>query len=205
MCMVHHFDQGEEMRPKPGWFVTLAVGSVILSLDSEDVAADVDENSNVDDEALEEAPVTGKRKFPAPVWQFAEKKNGKAICKCSFVCPHGNTSNITTHILLKHKNTQEAKKLKEDVEERVKAKKAREEVKERRDKESGRQLSISSFLTGFKPLSPKVKDEIDDNLVEFLICDNESFETVESHFFRKLIFSANKSYIKKYDHKENRC
>ena len=40
-----------------------------------------------------------------------------------------------------------------------------------------------------------MKEEIDNNLIEFIICENNSFETVESHFFRKLMFSANKSYI----------
>ena len=75
------------------------------------------------------------------------------------------------------------------------SKKAKEKVKKRREKEGGTQASISSFFTGFKPLTKKVKDEIDDSLVEYLICENESFETVESHFFRKMIFSANKSYV----------
>jgi hypothetical protein len=86
--------------------------------------------------------------------------------------------------------------LKDDLEDRGKAKKARAEVKERRDKEGGRQVSISSFLTGFKSLTKKVKEEIDDNLVEFVICENESFETVESHYIRKLFFSTQtKSYV----------
>ena len=201
--LVHHhqfFDQGEESSHNPDWVVTLAVGSVILSSDSEEEAEGVDENLNVGEEATEEvpAPVTLKRKFPSPVWQFAEKVDGKArcnICKCCFVCPSGNTTNITNHILHKHKNTPEANKLKEDLAEKVKAKKAKEEVKKRREKEGGTQASISSFFTGFKPLTKKVKDEIDDSLVEYLICENESFETVESHFFRKMIFSANKSYV----------
>ena len=202
--LVHHqkcFDQREEMSAKPDWFVALAVGSVILSSDPEDVADEVDENLNVDGEAFEEEqapPVTLKRKCPASVWQFAEKVNGNArcnICKCCFVCPSGNTSNITSHILNKHKNTAEANKLKDDLAEKVKAKKAKEEVQKRREKEGGTQASISSFFTGFRPLTKKVKEEIDDNLVEYLICENESFETVESHFFRKMMFFANKSYV----------
>ena len=72
--------------------------------------------------------------------------------------------------------------LEEDVEERVKAKKAKEDILEKRAKEGGRQVWIASFLTGFKPLPQKVKDKRDDNLVEYLICENEPFETVLENF-----------------------
>ena len=56
-------------------------------------------------------------------------------------------------------------------------------------------MCINSFLPGFTQLPKKVKDEIDNDLIEFIVCENISFEIVESHFFRKPMFSANKSYI----------
>ena len=182
--------------------VCCAVGSIILS-DSEEVENEERRSNHMDEvegnnnSVLED--VEGrKRKLKAPVWEFATKVDGKAICNvcnAAFVCPNGNTSNITAHILGKHKSSDEARKLKASLEENSKVKAAKKDLEVKRAKESGQQLSINAFFPGSKQLPKKVKEEIDNNLVEFIICENSSFETVESHFFRKLLFSANNSYI----------
>ena len=183
--------------------VYLAAGSVILS-DSEDeeneerMSIDVDEAEGNNNSVVLEDVGGRKRKLKAPVWEFAKKVDGKAVCNAcnaAFVCPNGNTSNITGHILGKHKSSEEARKLKASMEENAKVKSAKKDLDVKRAKESGHQLSINAFFPGSKQLPKKVKEEIDNNLVEFIICENSSFETVESHFFRKLLFSANNSYI----------
>ena len=177
----------------------LTAASITLS-DSDDDDIDrsqgEDEENNIENN--DENSDTRKRKYQSPVWEFAKKVGGKAVCNScqeSFVCPNGNTSNITNHIIKKHKKSEEANKLKEALDERSKVKKAKKDLEVKRAKENGKQTSIESFFPGFTQLPKKVKAEIDNNLVEFLICENNSFETVESHFFRKLMFSANNSYI----------
>ena len=180
-----------------------AAASITLSDSEEDrvgpevVEGDEENNVDVNDESSEE---TGsmKRKYQSPVWEFSKKVDGKAVCnifQATFVCPNGNSSNITGHILGKQRKTQNAVKLKESLDERSKAKAAKKDIEDKRAKEDGRQLCINSFFPGSTQLPKKVKDEIDNNLIEFIICDNSSFETVESHFLRKMMFSANKSYI----------
>ena len=85
--------------------------------------------------------------------------------------------------------------MKVSLEERTKAKAIKKNIEDKRAKDDGRQMCINSFFPGSTQLPKKVKDEIDNDLIEFIICENNSFEMVESHFFRKLMFSANKSYI----------
>ena len=118
-----------------------------------------------------------KRKYTSPVWEFAKKVDGRAVCnlcQASFVCPNGNTSNITGHLLGKHKSSENAIKLKVALDERSKIKVSKKQLGDKRDKENGRQLAINAFFPGFSPLPKKVKEEIDNNLIEFIICENNS-------------------------------
>ena len=174
------------------------VSSVVVEDDRQEIEVrrEADSQNNVvTNESTSSASL--KRKIPSPVWEFAEKVDGKAkckICQLCFVCPHGNTSNITNHILNKHRHSEEAMKLKALIDEKDKAKKIKAEKAEKLVKANASQTNIASFFTKSTPLSQKAKDDIDDSLVEFLICENKSFETVESHFFRKLLFATNRSY-----------
>ena len=61
-------------------------------------------------------------------------------------------------------------------------------------KANGVQNSITNFFSSSQ-IAKKDKKDIDDGVLEYLICDNASFETVESHFFRQMLFKANKSYV----------
>ena len=139
-----------------------------------------------------------RRKFESPVWEFAERiGNDKARCKLchkDFACPGSNTSNIRDHILNKHSNSEEALKLRKNIEENAASKKQKKDMKKAKSNACGVQNSITNFFS-CSQIAKKDKKDIDDGVLEYLICDNESFETVESHFFRQMLFKANKSYV----------
>ena len=184
--------------------VTAAAAASISLSGSDNDEQEEDQTQDViivDDDNNSEVPVrvkTRKRKIESPVWEFAERfGNDRAKCKLclkDFACPGSNTSNIRDHILNKHNGSEEASKLKMKIEENVAAKKKKDEMKKAKSKASGVQSSIKSFYSSSR-IAKRDKEEIDDSVLEYLICDNASFETVESHFFRQMLFKANKSYV----------
>ena len=125
-----------------------------------------------------------KRKFESPVWEFADRVgNDRAKCKLyhkDFACPGSNTSNIRDHISNKHVGTEEAFNLKKKIEENAASKKQKEEMKKSKFKACGVQNSITNFYSS-SLIASRDKNDIDDAVIEYLICDNESFKTVESY------------------------
>ena len=184
--------------------VTAAAAASISLSGSDNDEQEEDQTQDViivDDDNNSEVPVrveTRKRKIESPVWEFAERfGNDRAKCKLclkDFACPGSNTSNIRDHILNKHNGSEEASQLKMKIEENVAATKKKDEMKKAKSKASGVQSSIKSFYSSSR-IAKRDKEEIDDSVLEYLICDNASFETVESHFFRQMLFKANKSYV----------
>ena len=137
---------------------------------------------NVEDNT-EVVIVKRKRSGQSPVWNFAERVSSDKVrcyvCKLSFKCPLSNTSNIRDHLLNKHRGTKEAEEFVAKINEKSQAKKLKENKK---DKLKEKPCSIKQFF----------------NSDQLPICENKSFESVESHFFRKLMFTANNSYIMPY-------
>ena len=153
---------------------------------------DVENNNPIDlEDNVEVVTMKRKRAGQSPVWDFAERvsvdKVRCNVCKLAFKCPVSNTSNIRDHLLNKHRGTKEAEELVAKINEKSKAKKMKENKKDK-------PCSIKQFFNADQ-LPNKIKEELDKCLVEFIICENKSFESVESHFFRKLMFTANNGYI----------
>ena len=208
-------DYSDEIKEIP-IIVAAAVATLTGSDNDEEEEDQIQDVITVDDDNNSLVPVGGegdvgviegvqavglenrKRKFESPVWEFAERiGNDKAKCKLcqkAFACPGSNTSNIRDHILNKHINSEEALKLKKNIEENAASKKQKEDMKKAKSKACGIQNSITNFFS-CSQIAKKDKKDIDDGVLEYLICDNASFETVESHFFRQMLFKANKSYV----------
>ena len=143
--------------------ICLAASSVILSDSEEDRDGSQNQTQGDDENNIEGNEARGddsgakKRKYTSPVWEFAKKVYGRAVCnlcQASFVCPNGNTSNITGHLLGKHKSSENAIKLKIALDERTKVKVSKKQLDEKRAKENGRQLPINTFFLG-SPRCPK--------------------------------------------------
>ena len=73
---------------------------------------DTDSNNNLDEYELEMPQ--RKQKEPAAVWKVADRVTGGAKCKLChklYRCAQGNTSNIIGHLVTKHKNYLQGRKL----------------------------------------------------------------------------------------------
>ena len=81
-----------------------------------DVDNNIDEGTDV--EEVFENVSTRKKKQISSVWNYGQKVEGVCICNiCSTVlsCPQGNTSNLINHIRNRHRNTEEAKSLEDEL------------------------------------------------------------------------------------------
>ena len=148
----------------------------------------------------QEATPLRKRKADAPVWQHGGIKvdggSKCALCGKVYKTDINNTTNLTGHILAKHKNTEEARLLKAEVEEKKrKSEAAKDELdKKKKEKQQFSQSRITTFAKKTIPIDPVKKKQVDQALVEYLVVENRSFETVEKEAFRKLMHSANPDY-----------
>ena len=190
------------------------LGDVTLSeedegtIEEEDEVVDMETNNNSDSEIGGEegevsevlSSVKRKSKDPSPVWEAGGKKtDGGSMCMlCSKTYKSGNsTSMLTKHILIKHKKTQEAKKLKE-LSEAKKSKaliKKAAKTKKITDKRKFGQASMLNFTRKSAPIDPFRKKKIDEAVVELLVINNEAMNLVEKHSFRKLLHVLEPSYI----------
>ena len=88
-----------------------------------------------------------KRKDPAPIWKYAERVENGARCKfCRklYKSKHGNTSNISRHVMEKHTNEPEAKLLKAEMEKKKERLILKQKLVEKRKSEQG-QTKITNF------------------------------------------------------------
>ena len=161
---------------------------------------DVAAEEEVFDVEQEATPVR-KRKADAPVWQHGGLKvdggSKCSLCGKVYKTDINNTTNLTGHILTKHKNTEEARLLKAEVEEKKRKSEAAKEELEKKKKE-GKQFSQSRITTFAKktiPIDPAKKKKVDQAMVKYLVVENRSFETVEKEAFRNLMHSADPAYI----------
>ena len=73
-----------------------------------------------------------------------------------------------------------------------------ENVKKNKDEEkkkSDKQEKISTFVTVSRTLPKTTSDKIDNSMMEWIVSTNNSFISPENHFFRKMAFNLNSSYI----------
>lgn len=186
-------------RDAPGLEETLAERTVD-SQEGEVVEAMEDEDVVEEAEAANARAGGGKgRKWSSPVWNYGTKVNNGAICNICKVfksSKYGTTSNMTSHILSKHKDTPEGKKLKVEVENKRKdgadKKKAADKLAIEKKKADG---SMLKFVKISGVLDKDKKICIDNALVEYMVCHNVSFATTENHFFRQLMFEAEPNWI----------
>ena len=164
-----------------------------------DAATDAGNEGVIDVEA--EATPTRKRIAAAPVWQHGgEKIEGGSKCKLcgkTYKSDINNTTNLTAHILRKHKGSEEARLLKEETEEKRRKVDERQKQQEEKSKERNKfsQSKITSFAKKSSPIDPVKKKKIDQSVVEYLVLENKPFQTVEKESFRSLLHAANPSYI----------
>ena len=157
-----------------------------------------------DDQAIdveEEATPVRKRKAAAPVWDYGGVKvEGGAkcgICGKFYKTDINNTTNLTGHILAKHKNTEEGRRLKEEVDAKKARAKAKDEI-EKKKKENTKKVTQSKIVTFAKkaiPIDPVKKKQIEKAMVEYLVVENQPFEVVEKEAFRKMMHSLDPSFI----------
>ena len=166
------------------------------SVGEDDSVMDVEE---VGEEEQSDAEITredyGHKKKISPVWKHAEKVADGAVCNlCGKVVPSkfGNTSNLKHHILTKHKDSEAAKELSKDIEE----KKAAEKIKNRKkDAERKMKGSMLQFVNRKCPIGSQKKAKIDNALVEFVVMENQSFAKVDKSPLRRLLFTACPDYV----------
>ena len=144
-------------------------------------------------------PLKRTRKYASPVWDYAVRiRDGVVkcnLCEVEVQCPDSNTTNIRSHILSVHAGTEEAIALGKNIEEKGLAAKKKKEEKNKKEIDLARgQAAAKTF---FKPVSIPKKDSqaINEAIVDFIICDNKSFDTVSSYHFRKMLFKANSGYV----------
>ena len=173
--------------------------SNVVDLVNEERADVASEAEEIDVEA--EATPERKRRAAAPVWQYGGVKveggSKCQLCGKTYKTDNNNTTNLTAHILRKHKGSEEARLLQEETE--GKRKKLEEKQKQSEEKNKERQKFSQSRITTFasktSPLDPAKKKQIDNAVVEYLVVENKPFQTVEKEHFRSLLYSANPSYI----------
>ena len=135
-----------------------------------------------------------KRKNASGVWMFATKTKDGATCGiCGVFKPnkYGSTTAIISHILNKHKGSEEAKSLEKSIEEKSIAEAA--EKKKKEDK-AAKQSSLLNFVKRSGTITKAKKEKIDDALTEYIVGNNESFATAENPFLRKLLSIADPDY-----------
>ena len=135
-----------------------------------------------------------KRKNGSKVWDFMKVLSDvSAQCsKCDKIIAHpaAQTSQLIAH--LKNCDAARYESVRKDITEKnEKIKK----VKEEQLKKSGKQEKITDFVSVAKTLPKKVTESINESLVEWVVCSNNSFSSTEDHFFRKMVFNLNSSYV----------
>ena len=174
------------------------VSQELKSMDTDADDSNSDEEEEVEDNVMVE-PVR-KRKAPAPVWQYGGLKTeaGNKCSLCGKVYRSGNsTSNLTDHIIKKHKKSPEGQKLKElrdgkrvkvNLEKTLKAKKKEKKVQ-------FNQVSIINFTKKGAPLDAFKKKKIEEAIIELIVIENEALNLVDKHSFRKLLHVIEPSFI----------
>lgn len=158
-------------------------------------------NNNEDDEDDGLVKVKRKKKDPAPVWSCGgEKMEGGASCKlCGkvFKSENFNTTNITDHIINKHANTTEGKRLKllrKEKREQANIKRKAKQMK-KKEKNKFQQSSMMNFVKKSAGIDPLRKRKIEDSVINLIVVENEALELVEKHSFRKLLHVLEPGYI----------
>ena len=161
-------------------------------IDSGGTDAEEEEMGNLDDETEEVLVMTkNKVKDPSPVWA-----NGAVLVKNGIKCQfcgkvysqnYGNTSNIMQHILNKHSNLPEGRKLKMLRQERrnKRQEKTKAEVSKRSELIKLKQSSLKTFCRK-QSIDMLRKKKIEHALLKYIIVENKPFDTVEKHAFREM-------------------
>ena len=146
-----------------------------------------------------------KRKFKeaSPVWECGGIKlpgcgSKCGICGKCFTGGSTNTSNLTEHIIKKHKDKAEGKKLTKLRDEK------RAKVKEMKKKKAAaavikaakpKQTSITVFTKRVGRIDLMKKKRIDKALVRMIVAENKPFSFVEKHNFREFVAALEPAYI----------
>jgi hypothetical protein len=157
------------------------------------------ENNNVD---LIPSPKRKKRDNPALVYDFGAKKiEGGVkceICGQKYKVSDGNTSNITRHILKRHKDTEQGRLLEVATNKRKAASEEQKNAKKQKvmDKEKGKQMQSSILTFVSKPVIDIIqKKKVDEALMKFLVVEAEPLEMIEKHGFRDFVYQLQPGYI----------
>jgi hypothetical protein len=167
----------------------------------DDLVPEEEENDNNNVDVIPD-PKRKKRDNPSPVYDFGAMKteggNKCQICGLEYKVSDGNTSNITRHILKKHKDTEQGRLLEVAINKRKAESEEQKKAKKQKvlEKEKGKQTqsSILTFLS--KPaIDPIQKKKVDESLMKFLVVEAEPLEMIEKHGFRDLVYQLQPGYI----------
>ena len=155
---------------------------VVPAEEVEDMEEDEDDNANFDRRGR-------KSKLRSAIWVTAATKvNGKAqcsVCKQTYVCPRGNTTNIRTHVKARHPGSEECKAF-------LALEKARKDEKKKKKKPK---VTMRDFVTIKKAISKTENVKMTNSVVDFLVQTNTSIQMVENPAFRKMLFNFHSGYI----------
>ena len=155
---------------------------VVPAEEAEDMEEDEDDNGNLERRGR-------KVKLRSAIWETAATKvNGKAqcnVCKQTYVCPRGNTTNIRTHVKARHQGSKECKAF-------LALEKARKDEKKKQRKP---RVTMRDFVTIKKAISKTESVKMTNSVVDFLVQTNTSIQMVVNPAFRKMLFNFHSGYI----------
>ena len=160
--------------------------------EEEDDVSEEDGNGNIE---VDHNTRGRKTRDPAPIWKFGGLKMPDGSAKCT-LCTYtlipktSNTSNLTSHVRIKHKDTEIGKKLEAAVKEKENRTKKKQEAA-KKGKESG----MLKFVNRQPFIGKDKKDELDKCLVKHFIMSNSPFYEADEWSFRNLMFKANPGYL----------